>query len=778
MPDARRAGGIALALALALGRDAPAQMGTQWRGGGSAVDAFSFAVSTTEARAGGASLRISADAPPDGFATLATSMPAESFVGRRLRLTAHLRTAALEGQGATVWLRADTAGGSAAFATTQGRVLIVGTTDWTPYRVEIFVPPGSRTIALGAVSLGRGTLWLDDARLEVLSAAGDSVLFARSIGFEPPDAFLPPPAARRDSSEAPRALTARAVDNLVAFARLASYVRFFHPTDEALATDWDAFTVRGVRAVERAPTADSLAATLRALFAGIAPTVVVRAGPAHGIAAPRPPASSDGAFWVHCGVGPPTPTPPPGLLRSPFYRSNRVRVMLDANGRGRAPTPCPRFVDSVSAPAAPLIADLGGGVSAVVPHVIPAAGLGAHATWRPVVDAASYTPRDRAMRLATVALLWMVPQHFYPYFDVVGTDWAAELRRALGTAATDAEPDAFLLTLQRMAAALHDGHASVQRTGAPNAIAGLRLAMVEGRVLVTAHDDSATAAGVRRGDEVIAVEGRPVPEALREIETRVSAATAHHRRQLALARLLTGHPGSRVRVALRDPVDASAPTREVTLRRWQPAPAWHASAPIAESRPGVMYVDLGRASDSTVNAAMPRLAAARAIVFDMRGYPPRDLRVPRLLAMLGDSSLYSANMRMPLLTRPDREGVEYHGAGWRLLPNPPRLRARVAFLSGPGSVSHAESILGVVEENRLGAIVGETSAGTNGDVNSFVLPGGYAVYFTGLRVEKRDGTPHHGTGIRPTVPAAPTIRGVREGRDDVLERALDFLARP
>jgi C-terminal processing protease CtpA/Prc len=41
-----------------------------------------------------------------------------------------------------------------------------------------------------------------------------------------------------------------------------------------------------------------------------------------------------------------------------------------------------------------------------------------------------------------------------------------------------------------------------------------------------------------------------------------------------------------------------------------------------------------------------------------------------------------------------------------------------------------------------------------------------------MRVTKRDGSPHHGVGIRPTVPVAPTLRGVKEGRDEVLERAL------
>jgi hypothetical protein len=42
-----------------------------------------------------------------------------------------------------------------------------------------------------------------------------------------------------------RELSARGRDNVVAFARLTGYVRFFHPSDEGARTDWDRFTVSG-----------------------------------------------------------------------------------------------------------------------------------------------------------------------------------------------------------------------------------------------------------------------------------------------------------------------------------------------------------------------------------------------------------------------------------------------------------------------------------------------------------------------------------------------------
>lgn len=81
----------------------------------------------------------------------------------------------------------------------------------------------------------------------------------------------------------------------------------------------------------------------------------------------------------------------------------------------------------------------------------------------------------------------------------------------------------------------------------------------------------------------------------------------------------------------------------------------------------------------------------------------------------------------------------------------------------------------MVEAFKLGDIVGSASAGTNGNVNGLILLGGYTLAWTGMPVVKRDGTPHHGVGVLPTVPVEPTIAGIRAGRDEVLERAIKAL---
>lgn len=83
--------------------------------------------------------------------------------------------------------------------------------------------------------------------------------------------------------------------------------------------------------------------------------------------------------------------------------------------------------------------------------------------------------------------------------------------------------------------------------------------------------------------------------------------------------------------------------------------------------------------------------------------------------------------------------------------------------------------MGIVEAYKLGEIVGGPTAGTNGHINRIDLPLGYGIRWTGMKVLKHDGSQHHGVGIQPTVPVVRTIQGIREGRDEQLDRALTLL---
>jgi C-terminal processing protease CtpA/Prc len=44
-----------------------------------------------------------------------------------------------------------------------------------------------------------------------------------------------------------------------------------------------------------------------------------------------------------------------------------------------------------------------------------------------------------------------------------------------------------------------------------------------------------------------------------------------------------------------------------------------------------------------------------------------------------------------------------------------------------------------------------------------------------MKVIKHDGSQHHLIGIQPTIPMERTIQGIREGRDEFLEKAIEVI---
>jgi Peptidase family S41 len=672
---------------------------------------------------------IASSKPSQAFGNALQTLDAAPYRGQRVTFRARVR--ASPGSRAQLWLRVDRPGGAMGAFDNMGDRPITSST-WAEYRIEADVAFDATAIAFGVMLPGEGRIWFDTASLEF------TLLETRP-------------------ADPPRALAGRSLDNLVAFTRLFGYVRYFHPSDQAAAANWDRLAIDGVRTVERAATPQELAAALEGLFRPIAPTVRLFTGPK------PPPLPADlvkpnaGSprviAWKHSGLG-------QGQAQFQIYSS--VRETRDLVG-GAAPTDAD--------PGKPIVLELPGGLRASVPIALWSDGTGTlpksppGAPPRPI----SMTAADRSTRIADIVIAWNIFQHFYPYFDVVSVDWPAVLRESLASAAV-VDEQGFLQVLRKLVAAIQDGHGRV--TGAAKPLASLPFAWdwIENSLIITHAPGEPN--GLRRGDVVVTIHRQPAAAALAVLERTISGATAQWLRFRALEELGMGAPDSEVVLQVRT---GREPARDVRVRRGLQRVTEPKPDAIGEVRPGVFYLDLDRATEQQWKSALSSLAEAKAVVFDLRGYPRMS---PVFIQHLIDSPVQSARWQVPAITRPDRQMVTCLESGrWNLQPLAPRFKGRLAFVTDGRAISYAESCLGIIEHYKLAAIVGGPTAGTNGNVNPFKLPGGYTVSWTGMKVLKHDGSRHHGVGILPTIPVSRTIAGVTAGRDELLERAIEAVTR-
>jgi hypothetical protein len=107
---------------------------------------------------------------PTGIATLMQQIAADAYRGKRLRLTAAMKTA--NAGRAQLWMRVDGADRKMlAFYNMDDRP-VTGTSDWKPYTVVLDVPQDAAGIAFGYFLGGQGEVWAKDL---VLSVVGNDV---------------------------------------------------------------------------------------------------------------------------------------------------------------------------------------------------------------------------------------------------------------------------------------------------------------------------------------------------------------------------------------------------------------------------------------------------------------------------------------------------------------------------------------------------------------------------------------------------------------------------
>lgn len=657
-------------------------------------------------------------AVPNGI--LLQSIDATPYRGKLLRYRAAVRVT--PGGRAGMWLRVDRPNRQMGFFDNMADRPILKT-EWLYFQINGFVHADADRITLGLLVYS-GKAVLDDVSLEI---TGD----------------IPPVI-----EEPARGLTETGLANLTAFAKLFGIVRHFHPSDEAAGADWNRFAISGVRQVEEAASAADLASKLEEIFRSVAPSVRVYTG-----ATPNLPLSGGPQVvrWHNKGFD--TGRPINLYTRNREFKAGTSRSSQDLYEL-----------------------DLGRGVKALVPLVVFADSQGTlprslkSAEKAEPIPMGLYTGNDRATRIADVTIAWNVFRHFYPYFDVVKTDWSKVLPWALREAASDRDGSEFRTTLMKVVAELKDGHGRVgYNAGARTGRVAVMAEWIEGKYIVTNAKTE-----LKPGDEIVAINGKPAFQALVDAETLISSATPQWKRSRSVVEVLTGPLEQQCTLTVRS--FGSGDSREVKLpygmdgmMASDPRPKEVAT----ELEPGIWYFDLTRGQDKDFDAVLQKLATARGIVFDMRGYP----RVsPAWLQYVTKSPMRSAQWHVPLVDHPGEMIFERSGE-WNITPREPYLGAKKVFLTHGGAISYAESTMGIVENYKLGEIVGEATAGTNGNVNPFDLPGGYSLSWTGMKVLKHDGSQHHGVGIAATVPAVRTQAGVAAGRDEVLERGIAVLKR-
>jgi hypothetical protein len=415
---------------------------------------------------------------------------------------------------------------------------------------------------------------------------------------------------------------------------------------------------------------------------------------------------------------------------------------------------------------------------------VPRKPLAPQPRWAPDLAYAGTTFPDLPLRRLAVIRLWAVMDAFFPYLDLMDQPWDAALPEFLSRMESVKDGREYALAIAEMAARLQDNHVLVRGPEIlkfyGEASLPVRLTMVGGKAVVSHVLDEKAAAGVHRWDEVLELDGEPIPEAIARISLRVASANPWTRDRNVVTRGLLGRggDGSEAILSVRT---GTGSARTVRLPRTNAYFAMKVPERKGEIirllEPDIGYADLDRLEIAQVDELFEKVRDTTALILDMRGYPRRTAWsiAPRLNV--------KASATGPLWS----PRLQYGGPGEMDAPRmtwaqrvpqgdgKPLYRGKVVMLMDERTQSQAEHSGLFFEAACDITYVGSPTAGSNGDVTTVVLPGDLTVRFTGQAVRHADGRQLQRVGLQPHVPVSPTLEGLMAGRDEVLERAIQFI---
>jgi C-terminal processing protease CtpA/Prc len=389
-------------------------------------------------------------------------------------------------------------------------------------------------------------------------------------------------------------------------------------------------------------------------------------------------------------------------------------------------------------------------------------------------------------RLLALFRYWNVVNYFFPYKHLIGDSWETVLPRYIPKFEANTDAADYQLTVRELVTEMHDSHGGVRNANAASEKFGTHLppvlmGYIENKSVVTKVLNDKLP--IKTGDVVLAVDGETV-EKRREFLARYTAAsTPQWLMRSVNGRLLLGPKDSVVKLRVQA-IDGA--TRDVELTRSEPItdPKWfqllERSTPVMQVLPsGYGYVDLDRLQAGEVDKMFVMIKSTPAVIFDMRGYP-NGTAWPIAPRLTDKGNVVAALFYRPILEATGLTNSELAEASYSFsqrIPDPQGdiYKGKVVVLINEDAISQAEHTCLFFEAATDVTFIGTPTAGANGDVTFMVLPGNLAISFSGHDVRHADGRQLQRVGIQPTIKVAPTIRGLVDGRDEILEAAVKFL---
>jgi len=391
-------------------------------------------------------------------------------------------------------------------------------------------------------------------------------------------------------------------------------------------------------------------------------------------------------------------------------------------------------------------------------------------------DSLAYPPAS--LRLLGLMRYWSTINYFCPNKDLIQKNWDSVLYEYVPKLFYAKDSLEYLHTVARLITEIHDGHGffgSERLEHLREKMPALQLRYIEDKTVVYRVLDDSLKSKISAGDEIIAVNDVPVKTLRDSIAQFISASNNAALQRDVTRWVLAGKENTSVKISFQHQGNRT----ELVLKRdknWREMRGAPNESPVwkkLDNKTG--YVDFGRLEVPQIDSMFKDLQNTDAIILDDRSYPRGT--VWTLISYLTDKTVTSANGTTMVASTPDPALTTVQYELWQIPVSPQSIRykGKIIVLVNETTQSQAEySCMVLQAAYKNVTIIGSQTAGADGDVTGILLPGGINTAFSGHGVHYPDGRPTQGIGIVPDIKVSPTVNGIKEGRDEVLERAIEY----
>ena len=388
---------------------------------------------------------------------------------------------------------------------------------------------------------------------------------------------------------------------------------------------------------------------------------------------------------------------------------------------------------------------------------------------------------DAGFRLLALYRYWNIIQYYFPYKNLIEEDWKNVLGEFIPKFMDAKDETEYTLATLELIGRVHDTHANIW--GGNQVLinhfglryASVKLTFIENKPVVTGFYDEKLGkeTGLEIGDIISVINNRPVEEIVKE-RLKFSPASNYSTKLRDIAPNLLRTNDSIINIEF-----IRIDRRESkTLRTFSSIEInLYSKYQITDTcfkliNKDIAYINNGSLKREYLPKIWKEIENSKGLIIDIRNYPS-DFPIYDLSSYLMPQSTPFVKFTNGSIESPGLfTFTKSLNAGKK---NKSYYKGKVVILINEISQSSAEFHTMAYRVNPNSTVIGSTTAGADGNVSQFYLPGGISTMISGIGVYYPDGKETQRIGIVPNIEIKPTIQGITKGQDELINKAIEII---